>query len=110
MKEVYITSSGTFLPNEAISNEEMEDYLGRINGKDSRAKNRILKQNGIKSRYFALNKNQETTHSNAQLAINAVNNALYKSIIDRRCRIFMHRNYSSGPPNPGICKYGSCRT
>lgn len=79
MKEVYITSSGTFLPNDAVSNEEMEDYLGRINGKDSRAKSRILKQNGIKSRHFAINKNQETTHSNAQLAINAVNNALNKS-------------------------------
>ena len=43
MKEVYITSSGKFLPNEAISNEEMENYLGRINGKDSRAKDRVLK-------------------------------------------------------------------
>lgn len=79
MKEVYITSSGTFLPNSAISNEEIEDYLGRINGKESRAKNRILNQNGIKNRYFAINKNQETTHSNAELAINAVNNALNKS-------------------------------
>ena len=53
MKEVYITSSGKFLPNEAICNEEMENYLGRINGKDSRAKDRVLKQNGIKTRYYA---------------------------------------------------------
>ena len=79
MKEVYITSSGTFLPNKAISNTEMEDFLGRINNKDSRAKERILKQNGITSRYYALNKKQETTHSNAQLAINAVEAALQKS-------------------------------
>jgi len=79
MNEVYITSSGTFLPNEAVSNEEMEDFLGRINGKESRAKDRVLKQNGIKTRHYALNKKQETTHSNAQLAVNAIEDALQKS-------------------------------
>lgn len=81
MREVYITSSGSFLPNNPISNTEMEDYLGRINGKDSRAKERVLKQNGIKTRYYAINKKQETTHSNAQLAINAIQNALKNSAI-----------------------------
>ncbi|MDA9057034.1 beta-ketoacyl-ACP synthase III [Flavobacteriaceae bacterium] len=79
MNDVFITSSGTFLPNKAISNEEMEAFLGRINGKDSRAKERILKQNGIKTRYYALNKKQESTHSNAQLAVTAIENALQKS-------------------------------
>ncbi|MEQ9169086.1 MAG: beta-ketoacyl synthase N-terminal-like domain-containing protein, partial [Fulvivirga sp.] len=79
MNEVYITSSGTFLPNKAVSNEEIEDFLGRINGKDSRTKERILKQNGIKSRHYALTKKQETTHSNAQLAVHAVKDALQKS-------------------------------
>ena len=79
MNEVYITRSGTFLPNKPVSNQEMEDFLGRINGKDSRAKERVLKQNGIKTRHYAINKNQETTHSNAQLAVHAVNNALQKS-------------------------------
>lgn len=79
MNEVYITSTGAFLPNEPISNEEMESYLGCINGKKSRAKDRILKQNGIKTRYYAINKNQETTHSNAQLAVHAIEDALQKS-------------------------------
>lgn len=79
MNEVFITSSGVFLPNEPISNEEMETFLGCINGKSSRAKDRILKQNGIKTRYYAIDKNQETTHSNAQLAVHAIENALQKS-------------------------------
>lgn len=79
MNEVYITSSGTFLPNKAISNEKMETFLGRINGKDSRVKERVLKQNGIKARYYAINEKQETTHSNAQLAVNAIEDALQKS-------------------------------
>ncbi|MBL4746397.1 MAG: hypothetical protein JKY08_08510 [Flavobacteriaceae bacterium] len=79
MNEVYITSSGTFLPNKAISNEKIDTFLGRINGKESRVKDRILNQNGIKSRYYAINEKQETTHSNAQLAVHAVEDALKKS-------------------------------
>ncbi|MES2588081.1 MAG: beta-ketoacyl-ACP synthase III [Bacteroidota bacterium] len=79
MSKVFITSSGVFLPNKAISNDEMENYLGKINGKSSSVKERILKQNGIKTRYYALNEEQESTHSNAEMAANAVVNALSKS-------------------------------
>ncbi|WP_324027246.1 3-oxoacyl-[acyl-carrier-protein] synthase III C-terminal domain-containing protein [Maribacter sp. BPC-D8] len=79
MSEVFITSTGSFLPNKAINNDEIEDYLGRIQGKDSRAKNRVLKQNGIKTRYYAIDKDQKSTHSNAQLAVGAVNDAIQKS-------------------------------
>jgi len=79
MNDVYITSSGIYLPNNPVSNDEMEDYLGRINGKNSNVRERILKQNGIKTRYYALNKNQESTHSNAQLAVKAIEAAIAKS-------------------------------
>lgn len=79
MSEVYITSSGIFLPNKSISNAEIEDYLGRINGKKSLVKERVLRQNGIKNRYYALNKEQKSTHSNAQLAVHSINQALRRS-------------------------------
>ncbi len=79
MENVYITSSGAFLPNDPISNDEMENYLGQINGVPSNAKARILSQNGIKNRFYAIDKNQESTHSNAQLAIEAVNKAIENS-------------------------------
>ena len=79
MKEVYITSTGSFLPNKPIGNDEMEDFLGRINGQPSKAKERILKQNGIKTRYYALDEEQKTTHSNASLAVEAIKQALGKS-------------------------------
>lgn len=84
MENVYITSAGVFLPNNAISNEEIEDYLGKINGKSSSVMPRILKQNGIKQRYYALNKNQESTHSNAQMACAAIENAFKKSELDSK--------------------------
>jgi len=79
MKDVFITSAGAFLPNQPISNDEMEDYLGKINGKKSRAKSRVLKQNGITNRHYAIDKNQQSTHSNAELAIAATEEALKRS-------------------------------
>lgn len=79
MEEVFITALGTFMPNDSVTNDEMEDFLGRINGKPSLAKARILKQNGIQKRHYAIDKNQQSTHSNAQMAAQAVNNALAKS-------------------------------
>lgn len=82
MNNVYITSAGYFLPNEPVSNEEMEDHLGRINGKDSPLKNRILKQNGIKYRHYAIDKSQQSSHSNAEMAANAVKHALERSSLN----------------------------
>jgi 3-oxoacyl-[acyl-carrier-protein] synthase III len=73
MVTAYITGIGVFLPNEPVNNEEIENILGVINGKPSRAKSRILKNNGIKSRYYAIDpKTGKQTHSNAQLTAEAV--------------------------------------
>lgn len=72
MKKVYITRLSKFLPNQPISNDEMEDYLGRISNAPSRSKGLILRSNKIHTRYYALDKNGESTHSNAQLTAEAV--------------------------------------
>lgn len=81
MEAVYINALGAYLPNEPISNMEMEDYLGKINGKESRVKSKILSQNGIVTRYYALDKDQNSTHSNADLAAEASKSALEKSSV-----------------------------
>jgi 3-oxoacyl-[acyl-carrier-protein] synthase-3 len=75
-KQVYITRISKFLPNTPVSNDEMEAYLGLINGQPSRARRIILKSNGIKRRYYALNAAGQVTHTNVELAANAVK-ALY---------------------------------
>lgn len=81
MKPVYITSLGIFLPNKAVSNEEMEEYLGFVNNKPSTVKQKILGQNGIMQRYYAMDKQQRTTHSNATMAANAIKSALDRSTL-----------------------------
>jgi 3-oxoacyl-[acyl-carrier-protein] synthase-3 len=72
MSEAYITRIAKFLPNESVSNDEMEEYLGFINGKPSKSKAIVLRNNGIKSRYYALRKDGTPTHTNAEMAALAI--------------------------------------
>ena len=73
LQSVYITRLSTFLPNQAVENDNMENFIGMIDGKPSRVKPIILRQNGIKRRYYALDEEHNITHSNAQLAAAAIN-------------------------------------
>ncbi|MBE8724937.1 beta-ketoacyl-ACP synthase III [Flavobacterium hungaricum] len=72
MFEVYITKAAKYLPNEAISNDEMESYLGLINDTASKARRIILRNNKIASRYYAVDKTGKSTHNNAELTRNAI--------------------------------------
>lgn len=79
MKPVYITAAAAFLPGEPVSNEQMEDFLGKVGGKAGSAKKRILRQNGIRSRHYALNKNGQSLMSNARMAAEAIKASLERS-------------------------------
>ena len=72
MKDVYINRIAKFLPNQPVSNEDMEDYLGLINGNESKSRAMILRSNKIKTRYFALDKQGKPTHTNAELTAVAI--------------------------------------
>lgn len=71
-KSVYITGVSSFLPNHPVGNEDIELYLGKIGNKPSRVRSIVLRQNGIKTRYYGLNTKQEITHSNANIARQAI--------------------------------------
>jgi 3-oxoacyl-[acyl-carrier-protein] synthase-3 len=72
MKDVYITRISKFLPNKPISNDEMESKLGIIDGKASKARRIVLRNNQIKTRYYAIDEKGKVTHNNAQLTKEAV--------------------------------------
>jgi 3-oxoacyl-[acyl-carrier-protein] synthase-3 len=76
MKEVFITRSAKFLPNSPISNDEMEEYLGMIDGVPSKGKGLTLRNNGIKTRYYSIDKKGNSTHSNAQMTALAIEKLL----------------------------------
>lgn len=70
--EVYITRTSCFFPNDPVSNEDMEEFLGFINKSPSKAKRIVLRNNGIKRRFYALTKQGKATHTNAGMTAQAV--------------------------------------
>ncbi|MDR9853888.1 beta-ketoacyl-ACP synthase III [Paenibacillus sp. VCA1] len=79
MNPVYITSIGKFLPGDPVGNDEMEDYLGKIGGKPSKTKRIILERNQIRYRYYAMDKEQKSLYSNAEMAALAIRDALERN-------------------------------
>jgi len=71
-QRAFITSAGKFLPGEPVSNDEMEARLGQVGSSPSRLRERVLNQNGIKQRYYAIDAKQQTVWSNSQMAARAV--------------------------------------
>src|SRR5258708_28082954 len=78
LKEVYITDTSIFMPNEPVSCDDMETYLVYINGKPSKSRKIVLRNNGIQTRYYALDKDGRSTHTNAQMTALAIKE-LYKN-------------------------------
>ncbi|XPF94510.1 beta-ketoacyl-ACP synthase III [Colwellia sp. RE-S-Sl-9] len=73
VKRVFINNISAVLPNEKVSNSDMEEVIGKIAGKKSRAKPVILRSNGIKSRYYGIDpQTGEFNYTNASLAAAAV--------------------------------------
>lgn len=79
MHDVYITDLAGFLPNDPVGNDDMERVLGMVNGRPSRARKLILRNNGIRTRYYAINpRSGRYTHNNAQMAAEAVRTLLQR--------------------------------
>jgi 3-oxoacyl-[acyl-carrier-protein] synthase-3 len=71
--EVFVTRTGSFLPFAPVGNEEIEDVLGRVGGKASRARRMVLRNNGITSRHYAIDRaTGEPAMTNAQLTASAI--------------------------------------
>jgi 3-oxoacyl-[acyl-carrier-protein] synthase-3 len=70
---VYINDMAIFMPNAPVSNEDIEKVLGKVDDLASRSRRVVLKTNGIKSRFYALDpQTGALTHTNAQLSAEAV--------------------------------------
>jgi len=61
--KVYLTKTSVFLPGNPVDNNEMDQYIGSINKISGRIKNRILAENGIQSRHYAIDEKGQSLHS-----------------------------------------------
>jgi len=107
--QVYINSTSAFFPNKPVSNDEMEEYLGYIDGKPSKSKKIVLRNNGIVNRYYALDKNGKSTHTNAQMTALAVKE-LFKDSPEKVKEIQLLSCGTSSPdqvmPSHGVMTHG----
>ena len=71
-RTVYINRIAKFLPGKPVSNDEMEEYLGYVDGKKSRSKSIVLRSNKITNRYYSRDKQGNSTYSNAELTAEAI--------------------------------------
>jgi 3-oxoacyl-[acyl-carrier-protein] synthase III len=71
--EVFLTRTGAFLPFDPVSNDEIENVLGLVGGKPSRARRIVLRSNGIQSRHYAIDRaTGEPAMTNAQMTAAAI--------------------------------------
>ena len=71
--EVFLTRTASFLPLEPVGNDEIEQVLGMVGGKPSKARRIVLRNNGIRSRHYALDRvTGQPVMNNAQMAAQAV--------------------------------------
>lgn len=77
-QRVYLQSAGAFLPGAPVNNEQMDDYIAPLNRLSQRIKRRILAENGIRERYYAIDAEGRTVFSNAQLAAGAIRDCLVR--------------------------------
>lgn len=69
---VYLTGTGLFMPGPPVGNDAIDRYIAPINRHSERIKQRVLADNGIESRHYAIDENGETRHSSSDLAARAV--------------------------------------
>jgi 3-oxoacyl-[acyl-carrier-protein] synthase-3 len=71
--DVYLTRTASFLPLEPVANDEMENVLGMVGGKPSKARRLVLRNNGIQHRHYALDRvTGKPVMSNAHMAAEAI--------------------------------------
>lgn len=75
-EHVYLRNAAYFLPGDPIDNVRMDEFIAPLNRVSRRIKQRVLSENGIQQRYYAIDAQGATTHTNAALAANAIRQCL----------------------------------
>jgi len=75
-ERTWIQGTGRFLPGAPVDNDGMDAYIAPLSRLSTRIKRRILSENGIRTRHYAIDADGRTVHSCAQLATAAIRDCL----------------------------------
>ncbi|HMF18460.1 MAG TPA: hypothetical protein VKE98_14720, partial [Gemmataceae bacterium] len=71
--KAFVTGFGAFLPNDPVDNDSIDRVLGAVNQLSGRVKQRVLLNNAILTRHYAIDpETGKPTHSSAQLTCEAI--------------------------------------
>lgn len=73
--QCFITKTSAFLPGPPVANDEIESYLGVLDD-EAEVKRTVLKMNGIKTRHYAQDTNQQPTYDVYEMASKAIEECL----------------------------------
>src|SRR5512139_2719663 len=62
-KHTFITGTSSFLPGDPVDSASMDQFIGSINRVSGRIKQRVLAENGIRTRHYALDAAGNSLHS-----------------------------------------------
>ncbi|RPE81148.1 iron-containing redox enzyme family protein [Vulcaniibacterium tengchongense] len=75
-ERTWIHGSGRFLPGDPVDCEAMDAYVAPLNRLSGRIKRKILAENGILTRHYAIDRDGRTVHSCAGMAAAAIRDCL----------------------------------
>ena len=75
-RRVHLVGSGLFMPGEPVPNDDIDRYVAPLNRHSDRIKRRVLADNGIETRHYAVDEMGNSLHSSAGLAARAVHDCL----------------------------------
>lgn len=81
-QSVFLTSAGTFLPGPPVGNEAMDQFIAPLDASSARIKRRILAENGIQTRHYAIDTNGSTVFPAATMAAFAAADCLAGSDVE----------------------------
>jgi 3-oxoacyl-[acyl-carrier-protein] synthase III len=75
----WMLAAGAFLPGEPVGNDRIDEFIAPLNARSGRIKRRVLRDNGIESRHYAIDESGRTCHSVSSMAAAAVRDCLARA-------------------------------
>lgn len=80
--DIYLLAAGHHLPGEPINNDQIDAYVAPLDQNSRRIKQRVLGENGIQTRYYALDCEGKTTLSHTDLACQSIQACLQQAQVN----------------------------
>ncbi|WP_298610799.1 3-oxoacyl-[acyl-carrier-protein] synthase III C-terminal domain-containing protein [uncultured Thiothrix sp.] len=80
--DIYLLAASHYLPGEPINNQQIDAYVAPIDQNSKRIKQRVLGENGIQTRHYAINTAGKTQISHTEMACRAIQSCLQQAQVN----------------------------